>query len=95
MAELGANPAEEELLQREIEIDPYQPGPANVRLRRTGTHVWAIIGHYRDAVHGDEAAIARDYELTSDELKAALLYYRRHRPEIDGRLADNRPIAAS
>src|SRR5712692_3223943 len=64
---------EEELLKREIEIDPLRPGPANVRLRRSGVHVWALIGHYLNAAEGDKEALARDYDLFPDEVEAALL----------------------
>lgn len=84
--------SEEEIIQQEIEIDPHRPGPANVRLRRSGAHVWAVIGYFLYAVNGDEQALARDYELSTEEVRAALLYYRRHRSEIDGRLADSQPV---
>lgn len=87
--------SEEEILQQEIEIDPYRPGPANVRLRRSGAHVWAVIGYFLYAVKGDEQALARDYDLSSEEVQAALLYYQRHRPEIDGRLTDSQPVVPS
>jgi uncharacterized protein (DUF433 family) len=83
----------DELLKREIEADPYRPGPANVILRRSGVHVWAIVGHYLYAVGKDKTAVARDYDLSLEEVEAALAYYRRHRPEIDGRIADNEPAA--
>jgi uncharacterized protein (DUF433 family) len=79
---------DQELVRREIEDDPYYPGPSNARLRRSGVHVWAIIGYYLHAVGGDEQAVARDYGLSPDEVKAALGYYRYHRAEIEGRIAE-------
>lgn len=79
----------EERLRDEIEVDPFCPGPANVRLRRSGVHVWALIGYYLYAAKEDADMIARDYALSREEVQAALEYYRRHRPEIDGRIADN------
>lgn len=80
---------EEALIQREIEFDRYSPGPADARLRRSGVHVWAIIGYYLFGTNRDEGAVARDYGLSSEEVDAALAYYDRHRAVIDGRLAAN------
>jgi uncharacterized protein (DUF433 family) len=82
---------EDDLVRREIEVDPHRPGPANVLLRRSGVHVWAIVGHYLYAVGKDKRAVARDYDLSLEEVDAAFAYYRRHRREIDGRIADNEP----
>jgi uncharacterized protein (DUF433 family) len=81
----------EELIKREIEVDPYHPGPADVRLRRSGVHVWAIVGHYLYAVERDMSAVARDYGISLEEVEAAIAYYHQHLAEIEGRLAANRP----
>jgi hypothetical protein len=64
---------DDDLIAREIEEDVYSPGPADVRLRRSGVHVWAIVGHYLNAVNRDKEAVARDYELSLDEIEAALV----------------------
>lgn len=85
--------SEDELIQREIEEDPYSPGPADVRLRRSGVHVWAIVGHYLFAAGQDQRTVARDYQISPEEVDAALAYYNRHRAVIDGRLAANRPAS--
>jgi uncharacterized protein (DUF433 family) len=79
---------DDELIQREIEADALRPGPANVRLRRSGVPVWALIGYF-NAANGDEDIVARDYELSRDEVSAAIAYYKQHRPEIDGRIEDS------
>jgi uncharacterized protein (DUF433 family) len=84
-----------ELIRQEIELDPYRPGPAEARLRRSGVHVWAIIGYYLLGAAGDKQVVKRDYELTEQEVEAALAYYRRHRAEIDGRLAENNPMVVA
>lgn len=84
---------EEELISREIEEDSFSPGPADVRLRRSGVHVWAIVGQYLNAADRDKQAVARDYELSLEEIEAALAYFRRHSDVIEARLAANR-IAA-
>jgi uncharacterized protein (DUF433 family) len=82
--------SDDDRIAREIEEDVYSPGPADVRLRRSGVHVWAIVGHYLYAVNRDKEAVARDYALSLDEVEAALAYYRQHAEVIDGRLAANR-----
>ena len=76
------------LIARHIEPDPLHPGPGDVRLADSGVSVWAIIGHLA-AVGGDPAKAAADYEITSEEMAAALAYYRRNRAAIDARLAAN------
>lgn len=79
----------QELVQREIERDPYRPGSGNARLRRSGVHVWAIVNYYLNTVDGDAEAVARDYALSLDEVKAALRYYQSHRKAIDTIIAAN------
>ena len=53
--------------------------------------VWALIG--RLEAHGGtaEAAerVAADYELPVDAVQAAIAFYRRHRAEVDARIAAN------
>lgn len=82
---------DDELIACEIEADDYHPGPGDVRLRRSGVHVWAIIGYYLGAAGQDPAIVARDYALSMQEIEAALAYYRRHETEIETRLAENQP----
>ena len=80
------------LIEREIERDPRQPGPANARLRRSGVPVWAIVGYYLDAVECDEPAVAHAYDVSLDAVRAAMQFYDLHRAEIDGRREDNRSV---
>lgn len=86
---------EDGLIEQEIEEDYYHPGPADVRLKRSGVHVWAIIGYYLNAVGKDKGAVVRDYQISPEEVDAALAYYRRHRAVIDGSLAANRPASVT
>lgn len=51
-------------------------------IKRTGTPVWAVVGYCLRAQKESLEATARDYQLTQDEVRAALVYYQRH-PEID------------
>jgi uncharacterized protein (DUF433 family) len=80
---------DEELIACEIEEDRYHPGPADVRLRRSGVHVWAIIGYYLGGAREDRAAVAQDYRISLEEVDAALAFYRGHQAVIDARLAAN------
>ena len=79
---------DEALIERYVEPDPFHPGPGDVRLVDSGVSVWAVIGHLA-SVAGDTAQAAADYEITPEEMAAALAYYRHHRAAIDARLSAN------
>lgn len=80
--------AETALIARHIVEDPYRPGAAEVRLAGSGVSVWAIIG-YLPAVDGDIERAAHDYDIEPDAVRAAIVWYRRHKSAIDERLAAN------
>ncbi|MHB8578062.1 MAG: DUF433 domain-containing protein [Dehalococcoidia bacterium] len=74
-----------------IALDPTHPGAGDARLVRSGISVWAIIGQLK-AMKSDKAdviQVARDYDISEDEVLAALAFYLRHAPLIDARLAAN------
>lgn len=77
-----------------IESDPYKPGPAGARLKTSGVPIWALISYYKCAVHGDVEQTARDYELSEEEVAAALIYYHRHKKAIDARIAANASVVS-
>lgn len=82
------------LIARHVVPDPHKPGPIEVRLRDSGYSVWAVIGGLI-STNGDLAQLAREYELSDDELAAALAYYRAHKEIIEARLSElseGRPI---
>jgi len=80
---------ERNLIERYIEPNPYRPGLANARIIPPhSVSVWALIG-YLDAVHGNIAKVAEDYELPFEAVQAALAYYRQHQSVIDARIAAN------
>jgi uncharacterized protein (DUF433 family) len=79
---------DDELIQCYIEPDADRPRPDEARLKDTGTHVWAIIGHWY-AAGRDIAPVAEDYGVPQEAVEAALAYYRRHRALIDARLRMN------
>ena len=77
----------EELIERHIGVDPWR-GWAEARLIRTGVSVWALIGAL-PASNYDLNDLAADYDLSAEEIEAAMAYYRRHRPYIDAGLLLN------
>jgi uncharacterized protein (DUF433 family) len=82
---------DDELIARHIELDSFRPWPGDARLRGSGVHVWALVGYYLNAVDEDATRVAHDYDVPLKEVEAALAYYRRHKCEIDARLAQNAP----
>jgi uncharacterized protein (DUF433 family) len=80
--------ADADLIAGHIESDPYHPGLGEARLIASGVSVWAVIGHLV-SVDGNIDQAAADYDLSPDEMAAALAYYRLHRTAIDLRLAAN------
>jgi len=84
---------DDELIARHIELDSFRPWPGEALVRDSGVPVWALIGHYY-AVDQNAAEVAHDYHIPLEEVMAALAYYRRHKGDIDARLAQNAPPAA-
>jgi uncharacterized protein (DUF433 family) len=76
------------LIEKWLAPDPYRGGAAEVRLRKYGVHVWALIGHLQ-GVDGDLAQVAKDYDVPLEAVRAAVAYYGRHSAVIDDRLAAN------
>lgn len=76
------------LIGRYLEMAPRRPSPAEALLRNSGVPIWALVGHYL-AVDRDRYVVAHDYDISLDEVAAAVAYYRRHRQVIDTRLAEN------
>ncbi|MGH2532463.1 MAG: DUF433 domain-containing protein [Thermomicrobiales bacterium] len=80
---------DDELIEAHLEPDAYWSTADEWRLKERGVPVWAIIGFLLpDASNAEQ--VARDYGVSSDAVAAAIAYYRRHRAEIDARLAQNR-----
>ena len=76
------------LIEHYIETDPSRPGPGGARLKEYGVPVWALVGHM-NAVHGEVAQVAEDYDLPREAVEAALAYYHRHQAAIDAKLLAN------
>jgi uncharacterized protein (DUF433 family) len=83
-----------ELIERYIIEDPYRSGPAEARLAHYGTHVWALVSYYQQAVKNDVDRVAADYEIPREAVEAALAYYRKHQKAIDARILLNNSSVA-
>ena len=70
----------EQHITDEITTDPHRRNEPV--LKRTGAPVWAVAGYCLRACEGSVDLAAQDYELTEEEVRAALAYYRHH-PELD------------
>lgn len=81
-------PDTDALIQEYIEVNPYHPGPANVRLRPYAVPVWALINYWY-AADSDAQAVASAYHLPLEAVQAAIEYYRRNVAVIDARIAAN------
>lgn len=74
-------------LAQYVEPDPHHPGPGDARLRPSRIAVWAIVGEYLTS--GDVGQVAQAYDVSVEEVQAALRYYREQKAAIDARLAAN------
>jgi uncharacterized protein (DUF433 family) len=81
---------EQHLIERhvDLETDRYPSGRADARLRDSGVSVWAIVTFLRIYGH-DVDKVAEHFELSREEVEAALAYYRRNKPYIDARITLN------
>lgn len=79
---------DEDLVARQVVLDPYHPGPGDVRLVDSGVPVWAIVGH-RPALGGNVDQAANGYAIAPEAARAAVTYDHRNQDVIDARLAAN------
>lgn len=80
---------DQELLEKYVDpdVDRYG-GRADARLLNSGVSVWAIVAYLR-VYKGDVDKVAWHYDLSHEELEAALAYYRRNKRYIDARVLLN------
>jgi uncharacterized protein (DUF433 family) len=80
---------EQRLIEKHVDLhyDRYG-GRAEARLKVSGVSVWAIVA-YLGIYDGDVDEVARIYDLSSEEVNAALAYYRRNKPYVDARVLLN------
>jgi uncharacterized protein (DUF433 family) len=80
---------EQQLIDKYVDLnyDRYG-GRADARLKRSGVSVWAIVT-YLGIYDGDVDEVAGIYDLSQEEMDAALAYYRRNKKYIDARILLN------
>jgi len=78
---------EQQLIEKHIDLDydryPYRR--AGVWLRKSGASVWAIV-MFLDMYGGDREEIAHHFDISQEEIDAALAYYRRNKKYVDARI---------
>jgi uncharacterized protein (DUF433 family) len=80
---------EQQLIEKHVDLnyDRYG-GRADARLKQPGISVWAIVA-YLGVYEGDVDKVAWHFELSEEEMEAALAYYRRNKKYVDARVLLN------
>jgi uncharacterized protein (DUF433 family) len=80
---------EQHLIEKHISLE-YERygGRADARLKESGVSIWAIVA-YLEMYEGDLDKVAWSFELSQEEMDAALAYYRRNKKYIDARITLN------
>jgi uncharacterized protein (DUF433 family) len=83
-------PGDKQLIERHVDqdVERYPNGRADARLRDSGVSVWAIVGFLR-VYDNDDRKVAEHFDLSAEEIEAALAYYRLHKQVIDARVTLN------
>lgn len=80
---------EQQLIEKHVDLDyDRYGGRADARMKRTGVSIWAIVS-YLGVYDGDTNKVAWVYDLSPDEMDAALAYYRRNKKYVDARVLLN------
>jgi uncharacterized protein (DUF433 family) len=81
---------EQELIERHVDLDfdRYRGGRVDARLLKSGVPIWAIVA-YLEVYDGDIDQVADGFDLSREEMDAALAYYRRNKKYIDARILLN------
>ena len=78
-----------QLIEKHIGLDHERfGGRADARLKVSGVDIWAIVT-YLNLYEGDADRVAREYDLSPEEMAAALAYYQRYKQYIDARILLN------
>ena len=81
---------EQQLIEKHIDLsfDRYPYGRADAWLRDSRVSIWAIVT-YLNMYDGDVDEVARNHDLSQEEMAAALAYYRRYKKYVDARILLN------
>lgn len=80
---------EQQRIEKHVDLnyDRYG-GRADARMKRSGVSIWAIVT-YLDVFDGDIEKVAWNYDLSQEEMAAALAYYRQNKKYVDVRILLN------
>jgi uncharacterized protein (DUF433 family) len=78
---------EQQLIEKHIDLnyDRYPYRRADAWLRKSGVSIWVIIRNL-DMYQGERDQVARDFDLSQEEIDGALAYYQRHKKFVDARI---------
>ena len=81
---------EQRLIEKHIDLDfdRYSFGRADARLKNSGVSVWILVS-YINMYDGDVDRVTTEYGLSSEEMDAALAYYRCYKKYVDARILLN------
>jgi uncharacterized protein (DUF433 family) len=81
------DPDEQQLIEKHIDLnyDRYPYRRADAWLRKPGVSIWVIIRNL-DMYQGERDQVARDFDLSQEEIDGALAYYQRHKKFVDARI---------
>jgi hypothetical protein len=79
---------EDELIAKHIHENRRREGPDEAMVGESAPSIWAVITHWLYA-DGDIKSVQKANCLSEEEVRAALAYYRKHKPVIDARLLLN------
>jgi uncharacterized protein (DUF433 family) len=83
----------DELIARWIGPNPHKPGAAEALVLPRNVSVWALIQVWRlDSQRIPD--VAKEFDLPSEAVEAAVRYYRRHKADVDAKIARNDPYFA-
>lgn len=84
------SPSDEQLIERHIDqdVDRHAGGRADARLRDSGVSVWAVVA-FLNVYRQDPQKVAEHFQLSPEEVDAALAYYRANKRYVDARIALN------
>lgn len=85
-----SKPDDRPLVDRYIDQDVarYAGGRADATLRGSGVSVWAVVAFLR-VYDNDRRKVAEHFDVSPDEVEAALAYYRFNKNYIDARITLN------
>lgn len=91
---MSTDTSTDDLIARWIALSRQKPGIANAGILGSRLGVWVLVGQLQ-LDNWNVADVAKNYELPTEAVEAAIAYYHQHEAEIDARIARNRAFFAA